>query len=69
MKTLVIILILVLVVGGIGLYVFSRQNNTSLNPETIDLSVDCSDLENILVTSTVNVAVHNLSTRSTGIFP
>ncbi len=33
-------------------------------PQTIDLTVDCSDLENVLVTSTVNVVVQNLSSRS-----
>ncbi len=64
MKSLVRIILLVVVLGGIALFVISRQNNTSLSASTIDLSVDCSDVENVLVTSTVNVAVRNLSTRS-----
>ncbi|WP_018620544.1 hypothetical protein [Spirosoma luteum] len=64
MKSLVRIVLLVVILGGIALFVISRQNNTSLSASTIDLSVDCSDVENVLVTSTVNVAVHNLSTRS-----
>ncbi len=33
-------------------------------PKTIDLSVDCSDLTNLLVTSTVNVTVSNNSSRT-----
>lgn len=64
MKSLIRLLILVLVVGGIVLYVVSRQNNTSLSADTIDLTVDCSDVENVLVTSTVNVVVKNFSSRS-----
>ncbi|GAB3796923.1 hypothetical protein GCM10028819_15400 [Spirosoma humi] len=64
MKALFRLLLVVAVLGGIILYVVSRQNNTSLSPQTIDLRVDCSDLENVLVTSTVNVVVENLSSRS-----
>ncbi len=64
MKALIRLVLVVLVLGGIILYVMSRFNNTSLTPQTIDLTVDCSDLENVLVTSTVNVVVSNLSSRS-----
>lgn len=64
MKAFFRLLLIVVVLGGIILYVVSRHNNTSLSPQTIDLQVDCSDLENILVTSTVNVSVKNLSSRS-----
>ncbi|AKD55901.1 hypothetical protein [Spirosoma radiotolerans] len=64
MKAFFRLLLIVVVLGGLVLYVVSRQNNTSLTPQTIDLQVDCSDLENVLVTSTVNVAVKNLSSRS-----
>jgi hypothetical protein len=64
MKVLLRILLIVVILGGVALFVVSRQNNTSLFPSTIDLSVDCSDVQNVLVTSTVNVAVHNLSKRS-----
>lgn len=64
MKALIRLILLIVVVGGIVLYVVSRQNNTSFTPQTIDLAVDCSDLANVLVTSTVNVEVRNLSSRS-----
>ncbi len=64
MKGLFKLLLFVLLIGGIVLYVVSRHNNTSFTPQTIDLTVDCSDLENVLVTSTVNVVVKNLSSRS-----
>ncbi|AUD03813.1 hypothetical protein [Spirosoma pollinicola] len=64
MKSLFRLLLIVVVFGGLILYVVSRYNNTSLTPQTIDLTVDCSDLENVLVTSTVNVVVSNLSSRS-----
>lgn len=64
MKVLFRLLVFILVVGGIALFVVSKYNNTSLKPETIDLTVDCSDLDNILVTKAVNVTVKNLSSRS-----
>jgi len=64
MKALFRLLLLVVVLGGLILYVVSRHNNTALSPQTIDLRVDCSDLDNVLVTSTVNVVVENLSSRS-----
>lgn len=64
MKAFIRLLVLILVIGGITLYVVSRLNNTSFTPQTIDLSVDCSELDDVLVTSTVNVVVKNLSSRS-----
>ncbi|GAB3015414.1 hypothetical protein [Spirosoma pulveris] len=64
MKALVRLLLFVLIVGGIGLFVLSKYNHTTLKPQTIDLTVDCSDLDNILVTKAVNVTVRNLSSRS-----
>ena len=64
MKAFIRLILLVVVIGGIVLYAVSQLNNTSFSPQTIDLSVDCSELDNILVTSTVNVAVKNLSFRS-----
>lgn len=64
MKALVRFILVALILGGLILYGVSRYNNTSLSPQTIDLTVDCSDLENVLVTSTVNVVVSNLSSRS-----
>ena len=64
MKAFLKLLLFVGVLCGIALYVISRKNNTSFTPQTIDLAVDCSDLNNLLVTSTVNVDVRNLSSRS-----
>ncbi|MFD2936378.1 hypothetical protein [Spirosoma flavum] len=64
MKAFIRLILVVLLVGGIVLYFVSKQNNTSFTPQTIDLTVDCSDVENVLVTSTVNVVVKNLSSRS-----
>ncbi|GAB3957844.1 hypothetical protein GCM10028805_51320 [Spirosoma harenae] len=64
MKALVRLLLLVIVIGGIVLYFVSQRNHTSFSPSTIDLSVDCSDVENVLVTSTVDVVVENFSSRS-----
>ena len=64
MKALIRLLLIVVVIGGVVLYVVSRKNNTSFSPQTIDLAVDCSDLDNMLVTSSVNVSVRNQSLRS-----
>jgi phenylalanyl-tRNA synthetase beta subunit len=64
MKALIRLVLTVLVLGGIILFVVSRFNNTSLSPQTIDLAVDCSELDNVLVAKAVNVAVRNLSSRS-----
>ena len=64
MKALLRLLLIIIVIGGIILYVVSLRNNTSFKPQTIDLAVDCSDLNNLVVTSTVNVDVRNLSSRS-----
>ncbi|UFH53035.1 hypothetical protein [Spirosoma sp. KNUC1025] len=64
MKALVRLILFIVVIGGIVLYVLSKRNNTSFTPQTIDLAVDCSELENMLVASTVNVDVKNLSSRS-----
>jgi hypothetical protein len=64
MKALLRFFLLLVIIGGLVLYVLSVRNNTSLSPQTIDLAVDCSDLSNLLVTSTVNIDVRNLSSRS-----
>lgn len=64
MKVIIRLLLIVVVIGGIVLYVVSRKNNTSLSPETIDLAVDCPEPDNILVASSVDVSVRNLSSRS-----
>lgn len=64
MKAFIRLLLIVVVIGGVILYIVSKQNNTSLSPQTIDLSVDCSDLDNVVVASSVNVSVRNRSLRS-----
>ena len=64
MKAFIRLLLIVLVLGGALLYFVSKRNNTSFTPQTIDLAVDCSDIDNVLVTSTVNVSVRNISSRS-----
>ncbi|GAB2582893.1 hypothetical protein [Spirosoma areae] len=64
MKSLLRLLLLILVVVGGVLYVVSKRNHTSFSPQTIDLAVDCTELANVLVTSTVDVEVRNLSSRS-----
>ncbi|GAB3700468.1 hypothetical protein GCM10027592_27430 [Spirosoma flavus] len=64
MKSLIRLLLILLVVGGVILYFVSQRNHTSFSPSTIDLSVDCTDLDNVLVTSTVNVVVKNFSSRT-----
>lgn len=63
MKALFRILVVVLLIGG-ALYLFTRINNTSLKPETIDLTVECPPVDDMLVTATVDVTVSNLSSRS-----
>lgn len=64
MKALVRLILLVVIFGGIALFVISKLNHTSLTSKTIDLGVDCSEIDNVLVTSTVNVVVKNHSSRS-----
>lgn len=64
MRALLKLILFIVVIGGLVLYVVSRLNNTSFSPQTIDLSVDCQEVDNVLVTSTVNVVVRNLSSRS-----
>ncbi|GAB3996708.1 hypothetical protein GCM10028807_39950 [Spirosoma daeguense] len=64
MRALIRLLLIILVVGGVILYFVTQRNNTSFSPKTIDLSVDCSELDNVLVTSTVNVVVRNFSSRT-----
>ena len=56
-------MLVLLIVGGIGLFAFARWNHSSLTSQTIDLAVDCSAVNNVLVTSAVNVTVKNLSSR------
>lgn len=64
MKALIRLILIVIILGGILLFVVSKLNHTSLTPQTIDLTVDCSEVDNALVTSAVNVVVKNLSSRS-----
>ncbi|WP_080060036.1 hypothetical protein [Spirosoma aerolatum] len=64
MKSLIRVILVLLVIGGVIAIVISQRNHTVLSANTIDLRVDCSDIDNVLVTSSVNVAVQNLSSRS-----
>jgi hypothetical protein len=63
-KVLFRLVLIIAIVGGGILFFVSQQNNTSFTPRTIDLSVDCSQLDDLLVTKTVNVVVSNSSSRS-----
>jgi uncharacterized protein YxeA len=63
-KILLWLIILIAIIGGGFLFFVSQENNTAITPETIDLSVDCSQLDDLLVTKTVNVSVSNSSSRS-----
>jgi len=62
------ITLIVALIASIG-YILLRENgfnsNSILNsPTTIDLSVNCSQIENLLVTSTTKVTVNNISSRT-----
>ncbi len=66
-KFLIILLILALL--SAGAYIFLAKHgydtNSILNtPQTINLSVSCSDVTNLLVTSEITVTVQNNSSRT-----
>lgn len=63
-----IVLLLIALIGAIA-FIYLSQNgyntNSILNtPETIDLSVNCSQVNNLLITSEVTVTVQNNSSRT-----
>lgn len=68
MKKFLIFLLTVALIGS-GVYIYLIQNGHNLEsimntPDKIDLSVNCDDMENLLLTTTVQVKVNNLSSRS-----
>jgi hypothetical protein len=66
-KFFVFILILALIGGGIYIYLTRNGHNMEsiLNtPDKIDLSVKCSAIESLILTSTVEVTVNNSSSRT-----
>jgi hypothetical protein len=63
-KILLWLIILIAILCGGFLLLVSHQNNTVITPETIDLSVDCSQIDDLLITKTVNVLVNNSSSRT-----
>jgi hypothetical protein len=68
MKKIILIFLFLTLLGIIGYLVMLNKgfdpSDVMNTPKTIDLSVDCSDLTNLLLTSTVNVTVSNNSSRT-----
>lgn len=61
--------ILVIAVIGAGVYIYMIQKGHNLEsilntPKKIELRANCSEIENLLVTSTVNLTVTNLFERT-----
>lgn len=55
--------------AGGGIYIYLTQNGHNLEsilntPDKIDLSVNCSAVESLILTSTVEITVNNSSSRS-----
>lgn len=63
MKKTIIIILVILIVAYIGIVIFTRTNNSAFTSRTVDLKVECSSVKNLLITSTVNIEVTNLSSR------
>lgn len=68
MKRLLIVLLTLALIGS-GIYIYLIQNGHNLDsilntPDKINLRVECSEVENLLLTSTVNIRVKNLSSRT-----
>lgn len=68
MKKIILIFLFLFLLGIIGYLIMLNKgfdpSDVMNTPKTIDLSVDCSDLTNLLLTSTVNVTVSNNSSRT-----
>ncbi len=61
--------IVVIALIGAGIYIYMIQKGHNLEsilntPKKIELRVSCSDIENLLVTSTANLTVTNLYERT-----
>lgn len=68
MKKILIVLLVVALIAALA-YIIMQKNGVKLDsiinsPETIDLTVNCSDVNNLLITSEVTVEVLNNSTRT-----
>lgn len=66
-KLIIFILALALIGAGVVIYMMRQGHDfeSILNtPDKIDLRVECSEVENLLLTSTVNINVTNLSSRT-----
>ncbi len=63
------VFILILALAGGGIYFYLTQNGHNMEsimntPDKIDLSVNCSAVESLILTSTVDVTVENSSSRT-----
>ena len=68
MKRILFIIILLGLIGCVG-YIFLQKNGFNENsilslPETVDLSVSCSEVHDLIVTAEVDVSVTNNSSRT-----
>ncbi|MFT5818842.1 MAG: hypothetical protein ACI8ZM_000063 [Crocinitomix sp.] len=68
MKKFLVFILLLAMAGG-GIYIYLTQNGHNLEsilntPDKIDLSVNCSAVESLILTSTVEITVNNSSSRS-----
>ncbi len=68
MKKILIGLLVIALMAAIGYIVLQKKGydtNSIINtPQTVDLSVTCSEPSNALITSVVNVTVQNNSSRT-----
>lgn len=66
-KPLKFILVIVLLFAGFYIYMLQKGHNLQsiLNtPKKIELKAECSNFENLVITSSVNLTVTNLFTRT-----
>lgn len=61
--------IFVIAIIGAGIYIYMIQNGHNLEsmlntPKKIELRADCSEIENMLVTSSTNLTITNLFERT-----
>lgn len=68
MKKFFLFILILALVGG-GFYIYLTQNGHTMEsilntPDKIDLSVNCSDVESLILATTVEVTVSNSSSRT-----
>jgi len=66
-RIIIFLLILSLIAAGIIIYMMKKGHDLDsiLNtPDKIDLRINCSEIENLLLASTVTVNVNNTSNRT-----